>query len=130
MWWLLHGRRKTRAVSGGRTIEDICPSCKKPVKLDEVEIQTSGGVFFIDVLKSSTTAYRCRACGEVFEQREQQAAPLTAGPTGTPVPRPSAPRDLLAELEAEKAARAEAAQRRAVRIDDELAALKRKMGKD
>jgi hypothetical protein len=65
----------------------------------------------------------------VFDLRDTDGATaeLPAGATGALPAKP--PRDLLAQLEAERERRATAEAARDQRVDDELAELKRRMGK-
>jgi hypothetical protein len=133
MWWLLHGKTRTRAVPGGQTLEERCPECRAVARFTEVEVTTAAGAFFVDVVASTRRAFKCTACGEIFDLRDDgqddQDETVPIGPTGTPAPRPTAARDLLAQLEAEQAQRAAVAAQREVQVEDELAALKRKLGK-
>jgi hypothetical protein len=124
MWWLLHGGEKTRVVPGGERFVARCPSCQAEAQMVEVEVTTSAGAFFVDVVKAKDRGYRCQRCGEVAI--EADAAPASR-PGARPAPAPA--RDYVAEA---AAARAEAQARRAeldTRLDDELAELKRKMGR-
>lgn len=131
MWLLFHGKTRTRAVPGGRSFEERCPACRARARFHEVEVETAAGAFLIDVVSATDRAFRCGACGEVFDRRDDAAgaAPPPTTRSGTPIPRPAPARDLLAELEREQAARADAARVRAASVEDELAALKRKLGK-
>ena len=81
-------------------------------------------MFFVDLVGDKERAFRCGACGEVFDLKDRGAR--EAAP-------PPPPAKSLAELEreqklAEKKRAAEAAAK-ATRIDDELAELKKRMGK-
>src|SRR5947208_467734 len=82
---------------------------------------TAAGVFFIDVLSSTDRAYQCSACYETFDLKD------TAEDAPVEDVRPA--RDLAAELLAEKRQREAAVAAKSRQIDDELAALKRKLGK-
>ena len=125
MRWLLHGRTRTKRVRGGQVLHEQCPSCKEHTTFHEVEVTTSAGAFFIDVLSSTDRVFACSECGDTFDLRDTAAASATAAPQ---VPQKPA-RDLLAELESEKAKRAAQQAARDRAVDDELAALKRKLGK-
>ena len=116
---LLHGSTKTRPVRGGATLYQKCPECGELATFHEVEVTTAAGVFFIDVLSSTDRAYQCSACCETFDLKE----------TDEPAEPVRAPRDLAAELLAEKRQREAAVAAKSRQIDDELAALKRKLGK-
>lgn len=158
MWFLFHGKTRTQAVAGGRTFDERCPACDVHARFHEVAVTTSAGAFLVDVAAATDQAFRCGACGEVFDLRDRddaaaappptprtgasvsrpapprsrtvpQPAPLPTSRTGTPIPRPAPPRDLLASLQAEAAQRDAVAAQRDAAIDAELAALKRKLGK-
>lgn len=95
-----------------------CPECGVDTTFHEVEVTTSAGVFFVDLLSSTDRAYQCASCDDTFDVVD---APEKA---------PQKPaRDLAAELLAERDQRAAMAAERAASLDDELAALKRKLGK-
>jgi len=118
MVWLVTGKRRMRVVPGGRTMRERCPDCGEQTTLREVEIETSAGLFFVSVIEDTERLWQCTQCGETFELRDdEEAAALPP------------PRDLLAELERERAARTVEATRRDRKVDDELAALKKKLGK-
>jgi len=121
MRWLLHGSTKTRRVAGGRVLHQRCPECHSDTTFHEVEVTTSAGAFFIDVLSSTDRAFQCSACYETFDLKDTDE-----DKPSEPV-RP--PRDLAAELLAEKRQREAAVAAKSRQIDDELAALKRKLGK-
>lgn len=123
MVWLFTGKTRTSVVPGGERMSAPCPVCDELSTFREVEITTSGGVWFVDLVKNRERAWRCTTCGEVFDLRDDDA---TARP---PLPAPEPPRDLLTELQAEAEVRAVQARRRDVQVDDELAALKKRLGK-
>jgi hypothetical protein len=135
MWLLFHRRAKTRPVRGGDSFIDTCPECGKRATFSEVEISESYGVFFVDVVDDKERAYRCGACGETFDLKDQAPAAAAAPPAATAAapPKPARPVKTLAELEREEALvaqrRREAAQAKAVRIEDELAELKKRLGR-
>ena len=86
------------------------------------------GLFFVlDVTSGTDRGYRCGECGETFELRDT-AAPSASTPA-TPLPPQRAPRDLLTVLEAEREQRIIDQARRDLAVEDELAALKKKLGK-
>lgn len=122
MFWLLHGKTKTRLVPGGQTLHDTCPACGEHAAFHEVEVTTAAGAFFVDVVSGTDRGFRCSNCAEVMDLRDDDAA---AAP-----PAPPPPRDLLAVLEAEREARIIADAKRDLAVEDELAALKRKLGKN
>src|SRR5262245_4087578 len=122
MRWLLHGKTKVKPVKGGEILEQVCPECGKKALFYEAEATTSAGVFFVDVLSSTDKVFVCSKCDEVFDVKDD--ADKAALPPGQPPPR-----DLLAELEKDKAKREALAAAKAQSVEDELAALKKKMGK-
>jgi hypothetical protein len=126
MRWLLHGNTRTRRVKNGRVLDERCPECREQTRFHEVEVTTSAGAFFIDVVSSTDRAFICSSCGEVFDLRDAGADADAA--TALPADQPAA-RDLLAELDRDRARRAAADELRDRKVDDELAELKRRMGK-
>ncbi len=125
MWLLFHRNAKTRTVRGGDSFVETCPECGKRAKFVEVELTESFGVFFVDLVGDKERAYRCGACGETFDLKDQ-------APAGAP-PKPAPPVKSAAELEREREAaaqqRREAAHAKAIQIEDELAELKKRMGR-
>src|SRR5215475_7347091 len=71
MWMLVHRNVKTRLVAGGRSFLEVCPECGRKARFDEVEITKSYGVFFIDLIDDKERKYRCSACHEVFDLRDE-----------------------------------------------------------
>ena len=117
MLWLFTGKTRTRSVPDGATMREHCPSCGRTSTFHEVEVTTSGGVFFIDLLSDTSRAWRCDRCGDVFDQRDE--------PAKAPPPKP---RDLLETLESDRARRESDRARRDAQVEDELAALKKRLG--
>lgn len=115
MWLLFHRNAKTRPVRDGHTFVDTCPECHQRARFIEVEIEENFGVWFVDVVGDKERAYRCGACGETFDMKDEEPAPAK------PV-RPAVAVRSDADIAAEKEARE-------IRLDDELAALKKRMGK-
>jgi rubredoxin len=149
MWMLVHRNAKTRLVAGGRSFLEVCPECGRKARFDEVEITKSYGVFFIDLLDDKERKYRCSACHEVFDLRDEPASATSARAEETRQAEREAERAAEARRTAEaerlreraraqavqaRAARdradhAEADQAKAARIEDELAELKKRMGR-
>jgi hypothetical protein len=132
MWVLFHRNAKTRPVRGGETFVETCPECGRRATFDEVEVSENFGMFFVDLVGDKERAFRCRECHEVFDLRDRggEAAPKKAAPPTR------SPADVKAELARAEAARAaeekrrrEASEAKAVRIEDELAELKKRLGK-
>jgi rubredoxin len=125
VWLLFHHNAKTKVVENGRTFVEICPECGNRARFHEVEITENVGVFFIDILGDKERKFRCGACANVFDRAD---APAQA-------PAKSA-KDLERERATEQARRRAAEQRRreaaeakANRIEDELAELKKRLGR-
>jgi rubredoxin len=149
MWMLVHRNAKTRLVAGGRSFLEVCPECGRQARFDEVEITKSYGVFFIDLLDDKERKYRCSACHEVFDLRDEPDRATSARAANTRQADREAEHAAEARRAAEaeqlreraraqaaharavrdRAAQAEAAQAKAARIEDELAELKKRMGR-
>jgi rubredoxin len=125
MWLLFTRNAKTRVVAGGKSFVETCPECHRRARFDEVEVSENFGVFFIDLIGDSERKYRCSACGDVFDLREGAAPP--------PAKSPAELAREQAALEARRAAAAEQRREEAIaranRIEDELADLKKRLGR-
>jgi len=64
--------------------------CSERAKFVEVEITESFGAFFVDLVGDKERAYRCGACGETFDLKDQ-------APAGAP-DKPAQPAKSAAEL--------------------------------
>lgn len=146
---LVHRNAKTRLVASGRSFLEVCPECGRKARFDEVEITKSYGVFFIDLLDDTERKYRCSACHEVFDLRDEPASATSAGAEQARHAEREAERATEARRAAEadrlrqqaraqavqvkaaqdRAAQARAAETKAARIEDELAELKKRMGR-
>jgi hypothetical protein len=122
MWMLFHRKAGTSIVRGGKTFVEECPTCERETRFREVEVAESFGVWFVDVVGDKERKFRCDDCEDVFDLRDQPA------PAALPEPAVSA-RQKLDQLAAEQRRRDEARAKIETRIDDELAELKRRMGK-
>jgi rubredoxin len=149
MWMLVHRNAKTRLVAGGRSFLEVCPECGRKARFDEVEITKSYGVFFIDLLDDKERKYRCGGCHEVFDLRDEPDSASSARAEEARQPEREAERAAEARRTAEadrlreraraqavqaraardRADQAEAAHAKAARIEDELAELKKRMGR-
>ena len=121
MWMLFHRRAGTKVVSGGQTFVERCPTCEKPTRFREIEVSESYGVFFVDVVGDKETKFRCDVCEDVFDLRDKPAA--------LPAAKPRATIDKVEDLAAEQRRRDEAKAKIATKIEDELAELKKRLGK-
>jgi hypothetical protein len=137
MWLLFHRRAGTKAVDGGRQFTEECPTCQRHTRFVEVECSEKYGVWFVDVTGDSERAFACTVCGDTFDLKDDAEAPpkktAPAPPIETAEQKRQAQRAKVEALAAEQRRRdAEAAKKRAqieTRIDDELAELKKRMGK-
>jgi hypothetical protein len=119
MWLLAHRKGSTKVVPDGQTFTEDCPSCQKRTRFVEVAIKSSYGLFFVlDVISDEERAFRCCGCGETFDLKDD-AAPAAAKPAAKPAPKP------IVDVKPDRAA-VEKIERK---IDDELAELKRRMGR-
>lgn len=109
MWLLFHRKAGSKVVPGGRTFVEHCPTCNESTKFREIELNESFGVWFVDVLGDKERKFRCDQCQDVFDLRDQSKA------------LPEQPKPLPDHHE-ERA-------RIANKIEDELAELKRRLGK-
>jgi hypothetical protein len=118
MWFLAHRKGSTKVVPDGQTFTEQCPACQKRTRFVEVAIKSSYGVFFVlDMISDEERAFRCCSCGETFDLRDD-AAPAQSTPA-KPAPKPAVvvKPDRAAVEKIEK------------KIDDELAELKKRMGR-
>jgi predicted RNA-binding Zn-ribbon protein involved in translation (DUF1610 family) len=129
MWLLFHRNAKTRTVPDGETFVETCPECGKRATFREVELTESYGAFFVDLVADKERAFRCGACGETFDLADH-------APAAAPPPPVKSAAELAREramLERERAAedrkRAQLAEAKANQIEDELADLKKRMGR-
>ena len=121
---LFHRKAGTSVVRGGKTFVEECPTCERNTQFREVEVKESFGVWFVDVVGDKERKFRCDECQDVFDLRDQPEPEPAALPART-----ASPRGKLEQLAAEQRRRDEARATIANRIEDELAELKRRMGK-
>jgi hypothetical protein len=139
---LFHHKTGTKKVAGGRVLTEHCPTCGKQTRLDEVETIEQAGVWFVDVVDDTTRGFKCRVCGDVFSLADAPAEQLGDGreraQTASPRRRSAAETAALAERARSERVEAMAAEQRrrdadsaakATRIEDELAELKKRMGR-
>jgi hypothetical protein len=115
MWLLFHRKAGTRVIVDGESFTAHCPTCEKTTRFQEIEISENYGVWFVDVVGDKERAYRCGSCGDVFDLRDRAEPELQI--------------DRTEALAIEERRLDEQRASRAVRIEDELAELKRKMGR-
>ena len=121
---LFHRKAGTNVVRGGTTFVEDCPTCGRATRFREVEVKESFGVWFVDVVGDAERKFRCDECQDVFDLRDQPEPE----PASLPAPAVSS-RDRLEQLAAEQRRRDEARATTTNQIEDELAELKRRMGK-
>jgi hypothetical protein len=125
VWFLFTGKSKTKAVADAEVLREHCPVCKRTTDFIEIEVEHSAGVFFVDFMSDKERKFRCCRCGETFDRViEEDAAdaelPEARVPTGM---------DRVEQLAAEQRKRDAAKARLEANLDDELAELKRRMGR-
>lgn len=126
MWMLFHRNAKTTVVPGGHDFVETCPECGRKARFKEVEITESYGAFFVDLVDDKERKYRCCECGDVFDLRDQpEHAPPAKSAKELASERALAEARQAAEVEQHR----ERATAKANRIEDELAELKKRMGR-
>lgn len=122
MWFLAHRKGSTKVVPDGETFTEECPSCQKRTRFVEVAITSKYGVFFVlDMIEDEERAFRCTSCGDIFDVKDTDAPATRPAPAAKPAPAPRPVVDVKPDREA--VAKIEK------KIDDELAELKRRMGR-
>jgi hypothetical protein len=132
VWFLFHHGERTRVVPGGRSFVRDCPTCNEPTRFDEVETTERAGLFFVDVVSDKQAGFRCRVCEDVFDLRDTAEVVERQPAARAPIVRADRADALAAEQrtrEADKAAREADKAAREVRIEDELAELKKRLGR-
>jgi hypothetical protein len=123
VWLLFTGKSRTRAVADGEVLREHCPVCERTTRFVEIEVEHSAGVWFLDVVSDKERKFRCLECGENFDRVEEQPA---AKPASS---KPVDGMDRVEQLAAEQRKRDAAKAQIASKIDDEVAELKRRMGR-
>ncbi len=123
MWLLFHRKAKTRTVPGGERFTDTCPDCNARATFTEVEVTEKLGMFFVDVVGDTQRAFRCSSCEAVFDRKDDGA------PAPSPPVEQKSAKQLAREAQEREAKRAEATERLTAKIDDELAELKKRLGR-
>lgn len=129
--WLFHRKGRTQRVEGGETFTQECPTCERETRFEEIEISSKYGVWFVvDLIGDSERAFRCTRCGDTFDVKDDKPE---SAPERTAEQKRQEQIDRVEQLAAEQRRRdAEAQKNRAkveTRIDDELAELKKRMGR-
>ena len=130
---VLFGKKeKVKRVRGGRVERRKCPECGATTKFREVTVSKKWTAYHVVKLwDSEKIAFQCDACDEIMDLDDTDSPELTA--------KEKAQQAKLAEKQARIAAKKaeldrlqrqkEAAQQEQA-IDDELAAMKKKLGVD
>jgi rubredoxin len=127
VWFLFHHSAKTRVVEGGKSFIETCPECRRRARFDEVEVSDNYGVFFVDLVSDKERKYRCRACACIFDLRDQPEPALPPAKSAAELERERAIEQ--ARQLAERQRRRELEEAKANQIEDELAELKKRLGR-
>jgi len=125
MWLLFHRNAKTRVVRDGHSFIETCPECGRTARFDEVEVSESYGVFFVDLVGDKQRKYRCSVCGDVFDLQGEPDQPPAKSARELARDRAAAEARQAADAEQRRAQ----AEVKANRIEDELAELKKRLGR-
>jgi transposase-like protein len=127
VWFLFTGKSRTKRVADGESLREHCPVCKRTTLFVEVEVEHAAGLFFIDLISDKEHKFACTGCGETFDRvLEAGASAPKQLPAAAPV---KTQRQRVEELAAEQRRRDASKAQIAAKIDDELAELKRRMGR-
>lgn len=120
MRMLVHRNVKTRPVKGGKKFVQVCPECGEHATFREVETTEKIGIFFaLDLVTDKERGYQCSICSEIFDLKDD--APTAAAPPPELPPPP--------DPDVERRRRDEERRRQDQRVEDELAALKKRLGR-
>ncbi len=132
MWFVFGRKKKIRPLSGGRSRRRKCPKCGADTTFVEVEVETTYTAYIaIDLFDTESTAFQCRACDEVMALEDTNAPELTAKEKAAEEKARLKAREKRKKqlaLEAKKARKE--AQAKEDALDDELAAMKARLGID
>lgn len=133
MWFVFGRKKKTRAVKGGRRERRKCPECGADATFFEVKVEKTYTAYVaIELFGTESTAFQCSECDEVMDLDpvEPTAAQKAAQAEAEARAEAKAAEERRRSIEAHaKQARAEAAAKEA-NLDDELAAMKARLGID
>lgn len=117
-------KKRAKPVEGGRRVKRKCPECGATAEFKECEVESSVTAFSVVKLwDGSSTAFACAACGELVDLDD------TLEPALSEQEQRELERETARALEADRQTRAREASEKAQQVDDELAAIKRKLGK-
>lgn len=141
-------KTSVQAVRGGRKVVADCPGCGATCQFHECRQKKSFNLYVVvPLLEDQQTVFRCTNCGGVFEMVAEPEAEVTADVANRRDRRAAekarrkqqkleerrereAKRLAEARRLAEQKRRQKAAAERERKIEDDLAALKRRMGQD
>jgi hypothetical protein len=134
-WILLGGRTRARRIPGGRSVSRRCEACDDVTVWVECDVLDRIEVFLVPLLDTRTRRFVCLECGDDLDPADlgvpRAAPPRSAGQSaGRSAPKPElarwSPRDTSSDVAAISANRVGPHH---PEIDEEIAALKRKLGK-
>ena len=129
-------RSKIRRVRRGRSEKRKCPECGKTTTFHECTVESKLSVArVVNLWDSERTAFQCGGCDEVMELSDTLEPDLSPRERARKdkeerEAREREARELAAQRERKRAEREAARQAKEDAVDDELAALKKKMGID
>jgi hypothetical protein len=125
MFFLFGRKTKHRRVPGGRSERRRCPECGETALFVEHERESKYTAYhFVELWSSDDRVFVCGACGEAMDLEDTEAPALTAKERDAQA--------LAQARQAEARAKAKATEERRVEkeIDRELAALKKRLGRE
>jgi hypothetical protein len=130
---IIFGRKsKARLVPDGRFEKRRCPECEKTAVFRECLVSHKYHVFFVvDLFDTESTKFACDKCGAVMDLDDTLATELTEKEQQQQAAIAAKEAEIAAkqrQLEQQKARERDAAKARGV--DDELAAMKKRLGLD
>ena len=117
-------KRKAKTLRGGRVERRKCPECGETGDFRQVEVKDSYSAFSVKLFDDDYRAFSCPKCGEVMDLDK------TLAPALSPREQRQLERQQARELAAARAEREREAASKQRQVDDELEAIKRKLGMD
>jgi hypothetical protein len=130
---VLFGKKeKVKRVRGGREERRQCPECDATTTFREVTVHKEWTAYHVVKLwDSEKIAFQCDACDEVMDLDDTEEPELSAGEKAQQAKlREKHDRIAAKKAELERLQRHKEAQDQDQAIDDELAAMKKKLGLD
>ena len=122
IWW--KNKKRARPVRGGRRVKRKCPECGETTHFRECSVKHDVSVYSLKLWNDEYRAFSCSSCDEVMELDDTLEPELSAREQR------ELERERQRALEASRRERERAKAEVQRQVDDELAALKRKLGKD